>query len=65
MEKPYLTSIEEEVASLYCGEKLSYEQIGELLSMSPRTAANHMRSVGKRFGGYTPTTVCNIWSHLD
>ena len=60
-----MTATEEEVANLYCGKKLSYEEIGELLFMSPRTAANHMRNVGKRFGGYTPTTVRNIWPHLD
>jgi len=65
MKKPYMTPMEEEVASLYCGKKLSYQDVGEILCISPRTAESYMQKVTKRFGGGRPGDIRNIWPHLD
>ena len=63
MKRPYMTLMQQEVASLWCVKGLSFDEIGELLEMSPRTAANHMQKVAKGIG-CTPTTLRKLWPTL-
>ena len=63
MQKPYMTLMQQEVASLWCEQGLSYDEIGEVLDMSPKTAANHIQKAAKNIG-CTPTTLRKLWPTL-